>query len=356
MLFYILLLTIAVVNCFFPVKIQKITTPILFCVLMLLCGLRGHDVGRDTVNYVFFAENPGAFNLAWGPIYSFFISVSQSTSDPATTFLFIMAVFTYIPLMIISRTVSSFPALTVLMYMIPNGLFFYESFNLARQILAISYILVAVVYLSQNKIIISLLFAILGFFLHPYTIFFVPFYFVNNIRFSQGSVYILIIFSAFLGVFGVLDYITDVLGIMTSTFEDSSFAMFTKFAKYGEVGSEIESHYSMIGALSHILPLSLICILGAKNASREDVYYKMMVIGAVVTNLFVGIIYCERIASTFTIAQILAIPLMFKTAKPTDRIKYISVVALTAMLYIYNLYQQSQDINVWTPYHTIFSK
>lgn len=355
MYLYVSLLILAVLNCLLPINKQKNVSILLFLLMMLLCCLRAYDVGRDTHNYVFFAENPGFFNLAWGPIYWFFVEISQYTPLPATTFLSLMAFFTYIPLMVISSKYSMRPALSVLLYMIPSALYFYETFNLARQMLAISYILLAIVMIAENRRKLSIITAAIAFLLHPYTFIFFAFYFGYKFRFTQKKVYLLVLGSAFLGLFGIMEFIYSILEHMASIFEDSSFAILTKFAKYGDAGENIESNYSFIGQMSHIIPLSVVCLYGASNKSENNLYYKAMVIGCIITNLFIGVVYCERIASTFTIAQIIAIPYLYTHSTSREKNFYFAILVMTAFLYLYNLEQQSHDINVWTPYHTILN-
>lgn len=354
MLLYIILLVVAVFNCSLSYKYQRYLGSLLFIVMMFLCGFRAYDVGRDTPNYVFAAENIDRFSINWGPIYYLLILLSQYTKLPATTFLFFMALLTYLPLVYVCRKVSVKPGLTTLLYMIPTATYFFESFNLARQILAISYILLAAVCLYKDKLKLSIMITVFAFFLHPYTVFFCCFYFIYRLQFSKRTIYILILGTSFLGVLGVMNFVYDILEYMNLIFENSSFSMLAKFAKYGNSEFEIESNYTIIGQLSHIVPLSSICLVGANNQCRDNIFYKMMVCGCVILNLFIGVIYCERIASTFTIAQIIAIPYMYKYAKQRDKILYFVVLVFTAVIYLYNLHKLSLNSNIWTPYHTIF--
>lgn len=81
----------------------------------------------------------------------------------------------------------------------------------------------------------------------------------------------------------------------------------------------------------------------------------MMVCGSAITNLLVSVIFCERFASTFTLAQFLAVPLIYKTSGKIKKIILKIILLATGMLYVYNLYQSSKDVDLWTPYHTIFN-
>jgi hypothetical protein len=322
---------------------------------MILCAIRGYDVGRDTPNYVEAAMNTYSYNSTWGPIYYILIKFSQFFSNPATIFLCLMAALTYIPLIVVVRSKSVLPALSVLMYIIPTAAFFYESFNLARQSIAIVYILLAAIFLKDKKIKLSIVMTLIAFFFHPYTIFFSIFYLISKIKFTKSLVNTLVYGSMIIGLLGTITVIQDTLSLMSFLFEDTSSAMLTKFSKYGNDSYNIISNYSVIGQLSHILPLSAMCLLGINKKTEDDVLFKVMVCGCVVTNLFVSVIFCERIASTFSIAQFLAVPIIFSTSTKIKRQSMIVLLIFTAFLYVYNLYQQSLNPYVWTPYHTFFN-
>ena len=80
-----------------------------------------------------------------------------------------------------------------------------------------------------------------------------------------------------------------------------------------------------------------------------------MLLGCVVTNIFVSVIFCERIASTYTIAQLLAVPYIYKTSTTFSK-KIITLLLIgTALLYVYNLKGYS-NLSDWTPYHSIIAE
>lgn len=349
---YIYILLLAVANCFVPARKQKYTSTILLFVMMLMCGFRAYDVGTDTHNYVAYASARFVDDYKWGPLYIPMKSLASTFPLEETAFLMIMAVLTYIPLIYIIQKKSLCPALSVLMYIIPCGIFFNETFNIARQSIAIVYILLAVIMLEKEKKKISYGLVILAFFFHPYTVFFALFYFINKFRFTRKMVMWIMGVSMLVGMVGSLSGIQSVLNTMALMFSGADSNLLQKFAKYGD-GYDIVSGFSIVGTLSHMLPMVGLCILGANKNSENNIYFKMMVCGSAITNLFVSVIFCERIASTFTLSQILAVPFIYTTMNKKYRFWLILLLLLTTFLYVYNMQGYSHQ-DTWTKYHTIF--
>lgn len=319
---------------------------------MMICGFRGYDVGVDTPNYVYAVSVEPSYHANWGPFFYALIYVSQLFSNPETVFLFLMSVLTYLPLTFIIWKESKIPALSVLMFMIPTAMFFFETMNLARQSIAIIFILLSAVLLYKEKIKLSLCTFILAFFFHVYTVIFFPFYFIRKYTFSNNFVIATILLSIVIGLSGTLDFIKDYIDIVSMLFKDTSSSMLTKFAKYSD--HNIASNFSIVGSLSHMLPLSALCILGHNHNTKNNLYYKMMVCGCIISNIFISVIYVERFASTFTIAQILAVPIIYQNSNSRTKVLIKLLLVLTAVLYFYNLYSLSLSKERWTPYHTIF--
>ncbi len=350
---YVYVMLFAAFCCLLPRNIQQPVSILLLLFMMLMCGFRAYDVGADTHNYVEYAQSVDVDEYTWGPMYLILKQISDLYENNGTAFLMIMAILTYIPLIFVTALYSDYPALSVLMYIIPVGIFFNESFNIARQSIAIIYVLIAAVMVEINKKSLAIGLIILAFVFHPYTFISVGILFLDKLRLTYVRVGIILFLSAIIGMIGTLSGIQDLLNLLMLATMDSSSDLVTKLGKYGD-GYDIEAGFSIIGQLSHILPMLALCILGANEKSLKNTYYKMMLVGCVITNLFVSVIFCERIASTYTIAQLLAVPYVYKTSTETRRALIVLLIVVTALLYVYNLKDYSTLIE-WTPYHSIFS-
>ena len=349
-IFY-LILSISALCCLLPYKKQKFVSSILLVAMMIICGLRAFDVGVDTHRYVQFAESRWD-DYRWGPLFVLLKHIADFFPNTGSAFLMLMSILTYLPLLFIIKKYSRYPALSVLMFIIPVGDYFVQSMNIARQSIAIIMVLYAAVMVANKKKRNALFYIILAFFFHPYTFPSVIILFLDKIKLTKTTVYVLLGVSIFIGLIGTLSGIQDVLNLMMMMTADSQSDLISKLGKYGDY--DIVSGFSMIGQLSHMLPLAAMCVLGLNKFTLDDVYYKLMLLGCVATNIFVSVIFCERIASTFTIAQILAVPYIYQTSPQRRKILVVLLIILTGMLFLYNL-KGNMQLDIWFPYHTIFA-
>lgn len=317
---------------------------------MLICGFRGYEVGVDTHNYVEFVSFEENINRL-GPVYVLLRTIAKVFYNEGTAFLVLMALMTYIPLSLIVKRHSYYPALSVLMYIIPVGNYFVQTLNIARQSIAIIFVLYAALYIKEHKEKTALIILVFCFLLHPFTFPALILLFINKIKFTRTIIMVLVGGSMFIGLAGTLSGISEILNLMMVMTSDSSNPLIAKLGKYGNY--EVVSHFSVIGQLSHMLPLATMCILGIDKRTLGDIFYKMMVLGCVATNIFVSVIFCERIASTFTIAQILAVPYIYKISNGKKRIMIFLLLVLTTLLFIYN-FNSDTKLDMWTPYYSIF--
>lgn len=348
-LIYIVVLVIAILCCFLPQQVQKHTSVILLMFMMLICGFRAYDVGVDTHNYVDFV-NKSDMEEFWGPVFIFLKFIANIFENSQTVFLFLMAMLTYIPLAVIARRYSEYPALSVLMFIIPVAEFFVQSMNICRQSIAIVYVLLAAILIDRQKKIPAFLLLVFCFFVHPYSFIAFIIFFLDRINLTKSKVLIFLAVTIVIGLVGTLSGIQDLLNIMMIATSDSS-ALLERLGKYGD--RDIAADFSLVGQLSHMLPLVAMCYLGANEETLKSIYYKLMFAGCIVTNIFVSVIFCERIASTYTIAQFLAVPLIYQTSTPFTRRLILLLLLGTTLLYVYNLNVESQ-LDIWNPYHTIF--
>lgn len=347
---FIYILIAAIICCFLPKEKQKIASILLLFAMMIICGIRAYDVGVDTHNYVQYVRSSNESDYKWGPLYLLFKQIALLFNNERTAFLMIMSALTYVPLMFIASKRSSYPALSVLFFIIPVADYFVQSMNIVRQSMAIVYVLGAAILIDQHKKKLAALFLVLAFFLHPYTFIAVGLLFLDKIHLTKKGVTIILVVSCLLGLVGMLTGIRDVLNLMMLLTSDSSEGLISKLGKYGG-NYDIESNFSLIGQLSHMLPLMAMCWLGANDKSMKSIYFKMMLIGCVITNIFVSVIYCERIASTYTIAQFLAVPMIYKTSSPLYKRLITLLIITTSLLFIYNL-KGNMQLDIWEPYRT----
>lgn len=350
---YVIIMLLALANCLIKKQYQRKSSLILLLLMMFMCGFRGYDVGKDTPNYTGFISAPSDYVYDWGPIYFLFRFISNLLPYPETVFLLLMAMATYIPLMYLTKRYSMKPALTVLMYIIPTAIYFNETFNIARQSIAIIYILWAAIMLGKKKMMECYALTVLAFFFHTYSIFYVFFFIVYKFRFTPKFVYISILVTVILGLIGTIAGIHMAINTVAALASNASGSFVQNLGFYTQY--DIESNFSLIGQLSHILPLAALCILGANKRVQNYILFKMMVCGCLLMNLFTSVAFCERLASTFTIAQILAVPVIYSYSSKKRKKLIMILLIMTAALYVYELKGYSTNKELWIPYHTFLT-
>ena len=352
---FIYILIVAILCCFLPYKRQKTASFFLLLFMMIMCGMRGYDVGIDTQGYVDNVVYLDDSDLRHGPIFMGLKYIANLFLNVGTAYLMMIAVLTYIPLLFIIENKSPAPAISVLMFIIATAIFFNESFNIIRQEMAIVYVLWGAVMLDEGKKVKALFLALLSVLIHPYTIIFILFFFLYRIELTKKKAFGLLALSVIIGMgAGSLSLIHDFLNLVSVFTSDSSVALVTRFSKYAD--GDIDANFSLVGQVVHIFPLTALCVLGANNKKiLNNTFYKMMFWGCLLLNMVVSVTYCERISSTYTIAQLIAVPFMIKEFKDNSKVILYIVLFLTSVLYIYNFNQFIVNQQVWVPYHTFFN-
>ena len=353
MLVYVILAIIAILFLRATKKCQDIVSVTLMTVMMVLCGLRGRYVGTDTLHYMGYVE--GSFTgQSFGFVYEFLREVSLVIGSNPNIFLMILAVLTYIPLMLLIVRESNKPVLSVYLFMTTTGLFFLETFNIARQSIAIVFILWSAVFLNKKRYLWSFIFFILGFCFHPYVFPFIIMYVLNKIVLKKWMVAICLSLSFLVGFWGVLDRISDVIELLYAATSGSESVLVEQLGKYS--GRDTSYDYSFLGKMRHMLPITLLCWFSYSSRFKNELYFKMLLIGAIIVNLFIATQYCERIASTFTLSQILVIPIALQNGNYFKKISLIVLLFLVSILYLYNLNgMQNNDFEDYpVPYKTCF--
>jgi len=358
MFIYLFLIFISAIFTIANRKRQVYISVALMAFMMLMCGLRGEYVGTDTTNYMGYVYG-SYLGRSFGFVYEFLRFISLSIGGNPSIFLMLMAILTYVPLALLIAKESKAPVLSVLLYMVATGLFFLETFNIARQSIAIVYVAWAAFFLVRKNYIWSLVFFAISFCFHPYVFPFAIMYGLCRVDAKELLVRGALIISFIIGLIGVLDQINEMLELMYVLTEGSESVLVEHLGKYSDWDST--ANFSLIGKMSHMMPITLLCwFTYDKRHSTDDIYYKMMLVGAVVTNLFVSVQFCERIASTFTLAQILAVPSALEYLGRTRREWVMLLLVAITALYIYNLRSMGMANNIYrdypVPYKTCFEK
>lgn len=125
---------------------------ILICFLIFIAGFRSIDIGTDTENYYLFYYrilNNYQFISRYEPLFQLlnYFVVKLKLGFEWVTFL--SSVLTIIPLYFAFNKSSRFPLFSWFVYI--AFCYYFQSFNIMRQSIAMSWVLLAICYLDSNK-------------------------------------------------------------------------------------------------------------------------------------------------------------------------------------------------------------
>ena len=160
---------------------------ITFVQLGLLSGLRGESVGYDTTNYYTAFSNSvsglkeGLINpsgVEWG-FYQLSLLIGALGGN-ASVLILVCALFIMGSCCLFIYRHSENVLMSV--FIIMSFPYFYSSFDIVRHFIATSFFLLAYKYLENRKLIPYLILLLIGSQFHLVALFFIPLYFVRNLR------------------------------------------------------------------------------------------------------------------------------------------------------------------------------
>lgn len=218
-------------------KQSKLAMVVCYCfsalILCYFAGVRGLHVGSDTAGYGYSSYRTALLNSftdfysrsnfeSWSPLYKCLCWISSKIGRTFFSYLFCIQLFTVIPLYLAAlKGLDRYAPFAVLIYCIA---FYPMSFNMMRQMIAMSFLLLAFIEANDRRLIRFLIFvlvatgfhesALLGLYIYPL----VAFSTNTKSRFSYGlRVVIFTIFSvALIALAPVILRFTDSIGFYSA--------------------------------------------------------------------------------------------------------------------------------------------
>lgn len=305
-----------------------------FLIMLLLCGLRGEDVGTDTYNYLSHYKYEVGERIE--PLYSLTIDICHYIGLTPHQFIFVTALLTFVPLYIFVRKYSVNPCFSALIYISYSATFFGLAFNGVRQAIAMSFLIFSIYYLSKkDRVIRSLIFLIIAILFHYSCLvllpFFIALYFVRSI--SKEFVYIALIVSFIFGItFGQNDYFLQFFRYFEIISDSNVAKNYMQYMDEGNVSS-----LNILGLLSNMLPFSLYSIFLYDTKNKSSILYMFLVTGAVLSNVFISIHFIYRLVAYFILPILIILP---ETQLRTKGFRYYGLCAMNAIMllwYFYNI-------------------
>lgn len=319
---YFTLLSVVMLLFSFTKKMQNYVLPIFIFLLIILMAFRAESVGTDTLNYKTsfeYIKNNIILETEIGWIL--LNKTSLLIKDSYEFFLITVSVFTLLPIYFIIKRNSVNPMLTLFLYF--TLYFYFNSFNMSRQMIAINFIFLGFTFLQKRKIWVYFLFVILAMLFHTSAFIALPIAFINKIPDNKKFILTSILIAFFSGLF-LADYIFKL-------------AEFTKYMNY--IGSYELGNYT--GTTLYLIVLNSFFLFVYFTSIKRDTYFKIFYIYILLSNLFIRIPYGDRIIIYLSIIQIIYLPYLIYN----NKIKEKQLMILIIVIYAYVIFLRNFNSN-----------
>lgn len=282
---------------------------------IMLAALRGNMIGTDTEMYVnlYFAQDRGYISPHFELLFSLLYQLLHSLGAPIWVVQGACSALTLVPLAIAIKKNKVPPILGLFLY---YGLFGYlYSFNAVRQMIGVSFVLLAYTY-YPNKLK-TLIFILIGMGFHSSAIvgavvFITPYL-------SMKSIYAIPMLFASFGVGLVMNesILIPLLGGYDVYLLDPELSKTFGFRE--------NTTYAVLMAL--LLNALFIWIYNTTTLKiKQSKWFKMYFICLIFNNLLFKLVLGTRVLLYFTMVQIFLYPILFKERSPKNNPDYMKIV------------------------------
>lgn len=268
---------------------------------IIITGLRYH-VGTDYLYYAasFNRVSEGKNSYFKNPLYNLFEWISSCFSDDFIILFCITAVILIVSYWSVIYKRSCFPVYSIFLFWGTNT--FYISLNGVRQGLAMGFLFIAIHFAIEKKLrpyLVAILCAVLT---HRGVAFFLPFYWLIKIKLTPRRAWTILLVSVGVGVVG-----------------SSGLRLIIRLIGYGYYMSGMfdSGNFEWIITLINLAIFCVFCFYYgvAKESEYEEeyqTYFWLQMLATVSILLSVSIPLAKRICWSFSIGQILSLPLLTK--------------------------------------------
>lgn len=317
-----------------------------FLLMMLVCGLRGDDIGRDSENYIrgyYYVEGTKE------PLFDLLSKLCYLLGFEWPAFFFVIALLTYILLAKFVKDNSENCGVSAILFMTFSVYFFYNTFNVLRMMLAAAILLNALSYLQSRQNVKFALVSILAVGIHYSAIAIVLIFIIIRLfkSFPGYFIYISLILTICFGLLSSsLLPLLNVFDLIFSSVE------FNKAASYSTYLSDYqEQTLNLAGKLVVLGPTSVYVILAYKKS--QTLFYKSFFVGVLISNLFISTLYYYRVTTYLWLPLIVEIPNSYINAKIIKKMIYNIMFAFLVIWFIYNILTEGLTAQV-IPYRFFF--
>lgn len=237
---------------------------------------------------------------------------------------------------------SYIPILSVFLFFI---VFWFQSFYVLRQYVALSFILMSIPFIIQRDIVKFGSLLLLAFFFHQSSIIFAPMYFlyVYHLRLSTK---------------GILTFLLSTIAISIAIDKILGFAVGTLSGYDSYIDREVTTDGNFKMALVYLFYLLIYAFLSARTkieTKSENFFFKLLCIAFVLQFAGRNFVLMQRLNVYFSFSLMMIIPYLVKMIKNKEF--KIAFIVFTLILYTYIMFLDfEKDRYSVTPYSSILFK
>lgn len=322
------------------VKKQNFLFYIIIILGIFMYAVRAKNMGVDTKMYIEIYESQifGTITNHVEPLYAFLNKILFQCKAPIWILQGCCGALTLIPLAFVIKKVSVNPILSLFFYFALFGYLY--SFNAVRQMIAISFVLLAYTYYPKK--IKTILYIIIAMGFHTSAIIASAVFLTPFIKTKKAFTILLLSLSFILGFIVNDTFLTLILGRYSVYITDK--ALSSQFGFRDNVG------YAAIMALA-LNAIYLMMDLSATTQIKQSKWFKLFLFMIILDNLTFRLELGTRIIINFSMVQTLLYPMIFKENHERKPIILKTLVFLYVLIYFFKLISNQTDYYV--PYQSI---
>lgn len=315
---------------------SRILYSLSFIILLFLLFSRELSVGTDTKNYLeHFRYLSMGLSVGTDYLWEKLLMVSSKISSSFHFSLFLSALLTLIPVYVVVWKVMKYPILGIYIYM--SFFFYFDAYNMMRQEIAISLVLLCYYFYHSKRLFASLIILLMAVFFHKSAIIlfvFYPFYMLVK-RIALSNVLYCFLLSFIIGTF----FSESILSVAVFVFE-----------RYSHYQLSDNSILSIINLLFYNLFFG---VLIYSSKSKNILVYVLFTF-VVFYNIFYRIPYANRALDYFAIAVVFIPYIVNNTFLSVSNKFFLNVFFVLFCFFRFLLFIY-YNVNEIIPYKSIFN-
>lgn len=315
-------------------KTNKILLFLIFSVLFVLSAFRDFSIGTDTEGYLMLFERlKYGIDIRQEPLWQLLNKLIIYMGGDFEALLMASAFLILFPIFYVSKKYSVNPILSIFFYY--TLYFYFASMNITRQTVAVSFVLLAMMFLYEKKKKWFFIFVFIAAGFHTSAIAAIILYFHNRLPKKKEGFYLVIAgVTIFIGIF-VSDFIFGLAGRLFG---------YERYVENYELGT-------FTGNFFYLLILNVFLYFIMKINDNRGYLFKMFFIFIILTNLTIRIPFGDRFILYFAIIQIIYLPYLMYNNK-LDIKPFVSVVII---MYAFTMFFRKFGAGEIVPYiNTLF--